>query len=172
MHPRYSRSKRHRKLKPVDPEANKDPSIVLKNHRRLLTKERIRIQKLSEQHVPKKLLNLTTVPKQAKRRKPKKETRSLLKLTTNLGEGDSKGATKPVRDLPQVIQQGPYESQPIFLRRLDRMCDMLRTESAVEAKFGLSDEKFKKSEKKLQRRRERDKKRKKKKKKRQESDGE
>lgn len=139
--------------------------------------------------MPKKLLNLTQQGKKnfcliwfvskcrlfpaahvTRKNKTKKLGKSLLRVFTNLSEGDETGAVRPVKVLPNILEQGPYESDVSFVKRLDRLCEKMRSESAVEAKYNLGDENLgsaehKVSENKLLKRKARDKKRKTKKKK-------
>lgn len=105
-----------------------------------------------------------------RKNKSKKLGKSLLRVFTNLHEGDVVGATRPRKEIPKILEQGPYESDASFVKRLDRLCEKMRSESAVEAKYNLGDEKLgseerKISENKLLKRKLRDKKRRAKKKK-------
>lgn len=103
--------------------------------------------------------------------------KSLLKVFTNLNEGDCRGAMRPVKEIPGVVEQGPYESDSLFVKRLDRLCEKVRSETAVDAKYNLGDDKLdpgdsKISQNKLNKRRARDKKRKLRKKRRTQDDDE
>lgn len=84
-----------------------------------------------------------------------------------MDDGDTIGATRPLKSIPETLQQGPYESQHSFLKRLDKLCNKVRGETKIEAKYNLGDKVEKdetKTSNKILRRRERDKKRKSKKK--------
>lgn len=71
--------------------------------------------------------------------KKKKERKgpALLRVTTSSGGEDASGAARGLKPLPSVMQQGPYESEEQFLRRLSRITSEAKTEANLEAKFDL-----------------------------------
>lgn len=90
--------------------------------------------------MPRKMQELLQLKDAAKNRKRVKKDKSkvnqpaLLCVKTAV-EGDDEGHTRGLKFIPSVIQQGPYESEFAFMKRLDRMAAKARSEALVEDKF-------------------------------------
>jgi hypothetical protein len=75
--------------------------------------------------------SMDEVKQKDKRRQP-----ALLRIATTV-DGDSAGATRGLKPLPDFMEQGPYESEEQFLNRISRMSAEARAEAKLEDHFGL-----------------------------------
>ena len=103
--------------------------------------DRLRVQK-----VPRKMQAIIDYNDPAKRSqselsKPKKKKQkkgpSFLRVTTSSEGEDASGASRGLKPLPCVMEQGPYESEEQFLRRLSRITSEAKTEANLESKFDI-----------------------------------
>ena len=91
---------------------------------------------MKQQKAPRKMVNLTdyTLPTASKR---KRATRSgLMRLKTS-SQGDESGATRGLKPLPAVLEQGPYESEQQFLNRVSSLSVQAKAEASLEERFDL-----------------------------------
>lgn len=133
---RIPKSRRHKKLKSVDP-FRKDAGAPKKDDPRAN-----RPPKSLEQEVPRKLqvlfdgMNDDEEPAE-KRRKKRKASKNLITVQRCKMESEQRGMTRPLKPLPERLEQQPNESDDQFLKRLDHLAGRAFTEAKIENKFNV-----------------------------------
>ena len=65
--------------------------------------------------------------KQRTKRQP-----ALLRIVTSVTDGDTAGSTRGLKPLPDIMEQGPYESEEQFLNRISRLSAQARAEAKLK----------------------------------------
>lgn len=140
MGKRIPKSRKHKKLKFVDPCYSGDGPRSKKN--KLLPNEPPK--KEDYQEVPKhatEIINLKNQVKSNKLKKRKKKKKVMqddfIVVRKTKHEGDTEGSTRAIKNLPDVVKQMKNESEVRFLNRLQRMADTAIAEAKVEEKYGI-----------------------------------
>ncbi|KAG0431019.1 hypothetical protein HPB47_022177 [Ixodes persulcatus] len=126
---RIPKSSRHKKLKSVDP-FRKDAGVE-----KPIDKRANRPPKSLEQEVPKSLTMLFGDAEDERRPKKRKKKQNLVQVKRSKLEQEQHGMTRPLKKLPETIQQQRHESDEQFLRRLDRLAGRAFSEASVEQKY-------------------------------------
>ncbi|CAN8003274.1 unnamed protein product [Ixodes hexagonus] len=127
---RIPKSTRHKKLKSVDP-FRKDAGAE-----KPIDKRANRPPKSLEQEVPRSLAMLFGDADEEKRsKKRKKKQKNLVQVKRSKLEQEQRGMTRPLKKLPDTIQQQRHESDEQFLRRLDHLAGRAFSEASVEQKY-------------------------------------
>ncbi|XP_013778150.1 coiled-coil domain-containing protein 137-like [Limulus polyphemus] len=136
---RIHKSNRHKKIKAVDP--------FLKGKEYLHQNPNTNHKPLDEdiQEVPRKLqefIEMKTLAKKNKlgNNKKKFKKHNLITVTSDLMVGDVQGMKRPLKDIPQKIQQEKYESELQFIQRLHRVTEQAIAEVRIEEKYGINKE--------------------------------
>jgi hypothetical protein len=144
-HHRVPKSNKHKKRKEGGCEGSDDerrptveaPLKVGKKKRKEPT-----VEELREQKMPRKMVEMFSAAKggESKTRKKKKKTKiesNLLSVTLTADQGDEKGMTRGLKELPDKLVQGLYETEDQFLHRLDRLKNRALNEAKIETKYDL-----------------------------------
>ncbi|KAG1671655.1 hypothetical protein GQR58_016333 [Nymphon striatum] len=136
MHRKIPKSRRHKKLKFVDPEYKS--KTVVKKDLRIDAKP----ADIDAQEIPKKCHQLMQISHKIKNNvfstKPSKQKRKS-KLITIHSEKKKKeyGMTKPTKSTPESVVQKPYETDNQFVNRVSHMASVAMQETTMEVKFGV-----------------------------------
>jgi len=138
MGKKIPKSRKHKKLKFVDPCYSGNPRVKKK----LLPNEPPKGDDFQE--VPryaKELINLKNKVKSNKlkrRRKKKKIIKDdFIIVHRDRSDGDVCGSTKAVKPMPNVVKQNIHESEDRFFNRLQKMVDTAIAEAKVEQKYDI-----------------------------------
>lgn len=135
---RIPKSRRHKKLKFVDPCFSGRPTNVKK--RRLEKNEPPKHEDLQE--VPHNMRELIDIKNKVKQNKLKRRSKKKNKLKDDFIivrrekiENGLPGMTKPLKPVPEKIVQKPNESVSQFFNKLQRMASSAIAEAQVEQKY-------------------------------------
>ncbi|XP_077527416.1 uncharacterized protein LOC144138813 [Haemaphysalis longicornis] len=133
---RIPKSRRHKKLKSVDP-FRKDAGAA-----KPIDPRANRPPKSLEQEVPrgvKMLFESADDDDEKPRRKRGKRfaSKNLISVQRCRMESEQRGMTRPLKPLPERLEQQPNESDEQFLKRLDHLAGRAFTEASVEDKFNV-----------------------------------
>jgi len=101
------------------------------------------MEELKDQKIPRKMRELMeSMNPKAKVKQPsepmdkdvERSNTGLVRIRTGL-EGDDTGAERGIKPIPEVVEQGTYESSDQFIRRLGRMTSQALDEAKVEDHF-------------------------------------
>lgn len=62
---------------------------------------------------------------------------SFILVRRNKNEGDTKGSTRRIKDVPDIVKQNKNESKTTFFGRLQRMTNAAIAEVKVEQEYGI-----------------------------------
>ncbi|XP_037571766.1 coiled-coil domain-containing protein 137 isoform X2 [Dermacentor silvarum] len=129
------KSRRHKKLKSVDP-FRKDAGAPKQDDPRAN-----RPPKNLEQEVPRsfKVLfdGMNDDEEPEKRRRKRKASKNLISVQRCKMESEQRGMTRPLKPLPERLEQQPNESDDQFLKRLDHLAGTAFTEAKIENRFNV-----------------------------------
>lgn len=131
---RIPKSRRHKKLKSVDP-FRKDAGAA-----KPIDPRANRPPKSLEQEVPRGAMMLfeSTDGEEPKRKRAKRRaSKNLISVQRSRMESEQRGMTRPLKPLPERLEQQPNESDEQFLKRLDHLAGRAFTEASVENKFNV-----------------------------------
>lgn len=133
---RIPKSRRHKKLKSVDP-FRKDAGAA-----KPIDPRANRPPKSLEQEVPRgvKMLfeNADDDDEKPRRKRGKRfASKNLISVQRCRMESEQRGMTRPLKPLPERLEQQPNESDEQFLKRLDHLAGRAFTEASVEDKFNV-----------------------------------
>lgn len=99
-----------------------------------------KVLKLRDQKTPRKMIDILEAAKpenqtfEKKKKVKKSDDVGLLRVVQGM-HGDEEGCQRGLKPLPDVIEQGPYESQAQFIRRIGKMSSRAMAEARLENKF-------------------------------------
>lgn len=132
---RIPKSRRHKKLKSVDP-FRKDAGVP-----KPVDPRANRPPKSLEQEVPRSfhvLFDGTGDEEEPeKRRRKRRGAKNLITVQRSKMESEQRGMTRPLKPLPERLEQQPDETDDQFLKRLDHLAGRAFTEAAIENKFNV-----------------------------------
>ncbi|XP_076310214.1 uncharacterized protein LOC143225157 isoform X2 [Tachypleus tridentatus] len=136
---RIQKSKRHKKIKSVDP-FQKGKEF---RHQNQHTNHEPSDEDIQE--VPRRLqelIKMKTLAKENKLRNKKKKFKKhdRITVTSDVVVGDVQGMKRPLKEVPYKIQQEEYESEFQFIQRLHHATERAIAEVRMEEKYGINKE--------------------------------
>ncbi|CAG2119749.1 unnamed protein product [Medioppia subpectinata] len=127
-HTRIAKSRRHKKFKCVD---NSSEDLI----DRQVNQNNTRDQTISRKWQQILDLKQQMIQKNRNKKKKKKTNNELISIRTAKSDPIEKGMTRSAKQLPEVIEQGLYESQSHFISRLSKMSAKAKAEANIEDRF-------------------------------------